>query len=1300
MAMVIYCGQCDAKQPNDWKAGNSCTTCGGMVREEVRCTWCVKPTPKAKFCKHCGSEVQSDKYFGAARILKSLGVSQMDLTSQLMELSEQKLVQYQNQYNWHFTIVQKAVEDMQRLEKMVVIQGQEKFSKVENELLDKIPFDADLLEKGEKYKVQYIEDDLEFLKQHAHSISSVNIELAKAAFLRWLPLQHMGSALLTSQLIFEKIVSEKSFHREEFALLLGHINVFNPEFDWTPFRKSQSLLKEGKSFIEVFVAVLEPLLDITYLQPYAAVALVNVLRQLNITGHIGYQRYEFLAGEALDSHDLSLRLSAAFLFDDEDAIAIIARQDSAVGVEAVKWLLKHDSRKIAGMVTGNSLTTTQFLTIGQWLKDLNTDYDKVFAHWQQRRFRLQEKHRERRFQSFNGGSIDDHQARLDEETREWASLEEQKPQSPTSPQALEELSRYALNMIIDQRKFKDAVEEDADGIPLYLRILHFAVTYGIFTQEDLDAIISNSKTYDRRDAVGVLLSSPPQSELDYSSAQDYYFLGSEEYKKYNDGFLHLKSWKAPLEAGHYPSSRALEKALRFVNLHQYVVSVKDETNRDILLDVLGLLLKIPNEVSHITARFIIIQTLDIRNYLLAEWYADAAIRYGFCCRSIYYVSGASEPRKFEIGDTFIADFFEGSWEKFIHTYSRLAPVSSGSAHGPIRLVTNWIDHNPAALAQQLHQNPEWALQTIDALKEALLIQGDQGILNIRTDEGRYPLIEALGLKKWDMADVALYYHRAGDLHYHQPESCLKRFHEWLTDKGGVNYYSPAFEKYARHFCTFSADAKKIPAGMIPLWLSESAASNNDIKKRDFFESRFSVLASLGCNNPLATVLREGDEFQLTSAYVFENMFSGFGEVVAYAKANFHYGLKSPANRFVLQVLYHAKDELVERAESEQELADLVGALSALALNQQDAKMYNDYWLSYLIDVIIAQRDGFSNRLGFVNMVWKLGGLHYSISEKIYDFVKENIGECIVSDPETGVRAVYAYFEDYYFGNRIDAKWVIYILREKISEIARAFEQHTALLMEMGEFMLDYITKEVRTGEADQRRTLGELEKHFHAVLRQMAPENVPPKLVDQIRKRINSGKISLHISTQLERWMDDCGFIVEEEATGVAPESREAGQVELPDEIDYDPEEIHMDMMQLSTFMSTFRVDKDQVTTLINHLPYYKKDRADNPMMLSILMMKQAEIKAFLTEDMNAAIALYQQLLEIVIDPLCAPNGPFSGYGQMAVLIMPQMLEGSIFAMQYISSVETMAASGAYAAAHKEMLLNLAEQLKSQQTIS
>ena len=71
--MRAVCEKCGAAQPPDWKAGDLCGACGAAVRRDVRCFWCAKGTPFAKFCRSCGAELVDERLFSAARMLKDAG---------------------------------------------------------------------------------------------------------------------------------------------------------------------------------------------------------------------------------------------------------------------------------------------------------------------------------------------------------------------------------------------------------------------------------------------------------------------------------------------------------------------------------------------------------------------------------------------------------------------------------------------------------------------------------------------------------------------------------------------------------------------------------------------------------------------------------------------------------------------------------------------------------------------------------------------------------------------------------------------------------------------------------------------------------------------------------------------------------------------------------------------------------------------------------------------------------------------------------------------------------------------------
>ena len=86
--MRALCEGCGKPQPPDWKAGDLCSYCGKSVRHDVRCYWCAKWVPAAKFCRSCGAETVEETLYGAARMLKRAEDFGMDRLSFPLEIAE------------------------------------------------------------------------------------------------------------------------------------------------------------------------------------------------------------------------------------------------------------------------------------------------------------------------------------------------------------------------------------------------------------------------------------------------------------------------------------------------------------------------------------------------------------------------------------------------------------------------------------------------------------------------------------------------------------------------------------------------------------------------------------------------------------------------------------------------------------------------------------------------------------------------------------------------------------------------------------------------------------------------------------------------------------------------------------------------------------------------------------------------------------------------------------------------------------------------------------------------------------
>src|SRR5436189_5772683 len=114
--MRALCEGCGKPQPPDWKAGDLCSYCGKAVRHDVRCYWCAKWVPAAKFCRSCGAVVVDEKLYGAARMLKDAGTDRFTIPKQLQDFDPDQIENFSRIYQRHAIAVARHVDDLRFLE--------------------------------------------------------------------------------------------------------------------------------------------------------------------------------------------------------------------------------------------------------------------------------------------------------------------------------------------------------------------------------------------------------------------------------------------------------------------------------------------------------------------------------------------------------------------------------------------------------------------------------------------------------------------------------------------------------------------------------------------------------------------------------------------------------------------------------------------------------------------------------------------------------------------------------------------------------------------------------------------------------------------------------------------------------------------------------------------------------------------------------------------------------------------------------------------------------------------------------
>lgn len=115
--MRAICEACTQPQPTGWQAGDLCSHCGQAVRREVRCFWCAKWTPAAKYCRSCGAECVDERQYGAARMLNDAGTDRFTVPKMLRELDPDQIENFTRIYQRQAAMVARHVDDVRLLER-------------------------------------------------------------------------------------------------------------------------------------------------------------------------------------------------------------------------------------------------------------------------------------------------------------------------------------------------------------------------------------------------------------------------------------------------------------------------------------------------------------------------------------------------------------------------------------------------------------------------------------------------------------------------------------------------------------------------------------------------------------------------------------------------------------------------------------------------------------------------------------------------------------------------------------------------------------------------------------------------------------------------------------------------------------------------------------------------------------------------------------------------------------------------------------------------------------------------------
>ena len=141
--MRAQCEACEKFQAPDWKAGDLCSFCGKSVRRDVRCYWCAKWVPAAKFCRSCGAAIVEERLYGAARMLKDAGTDRFTIPKQLKEFDPDQIENFSRIYQRHAIAVAAHVDAVRTAEQF--LRQKHWSAALEDQLIPQLPWPEETL---------------------------------------------------------------------------------------------------------------------------------------------------------------------------------------------------------------------------------------------------------------------------------------------------------------------------------------------------------------------------------------------------------------------------------------------------------------------------------------------------------------------------------------------------------------------------------------------------------------------------------------------------------------------------------------------------------------------------------------------------------------------------------------------------------------------------------------------------------------------------------------------------------------------------------------------------------------------------------------------------------------------------------------------------------------------------------------------------------------------------------------------------------------------------------------------------
>lgn len=714
-----------------------------------------------------------------------------------------------------------------------------------------------------------------------------------------------------------------------------------------------------------------------------------------------------------------------------------------------------------------------------------------------------------------------------------------------------------------------------------------------------------------------------------------------------------------------------------------VALLADAVHEQHLANILFGLINKQDTSAFLTVKFMLKLGITSDNDMLAQWMGKNLQTNCYFEELNYCPTGSETIKRYNLEEGFVKDFFDGDAHAFIcaftHALKHALPVE--------KVLSTLINKHLQIFADMLLANPQGCETLANAIVHSFASQQHHYHLSkinaARATSGEFPLLSTLSSRPWERVTFKIFA-SVDEQHVFSPVQALNFktavedfIYQIEADGEFLNEVRKTFTlqldagvPISHHIlsCLFFA-AVQIEAPVCAREFCSTISSfhwkQKNAKEKYFYSFQNSSYPFEPGLKLLEHLFGNIRSFCTTLEVLVKNSKDGFEEIT----------------KLIFDLLVQMDDRILTLSVEDKETFERFLRIMVTSITSRNR--WHEILKKQAFQVMLSNLSGYGDKAWLLNALWNAPTQYNHFRDAFKHELDEIRSELLLSlikeEPDKWILKTFTYLEGYYL-HGVEYSWLEVLLRSNQSFIAAQLKTLPDESSQIRHMLLTALAK----SEAEYFAK----KEFFNFVADQLVQIYNCNPLASDVAKELNilleEGKIAIHLRPKMEAFVQSLSRSeVTQSNRKLSPEAYDLSYSE--DEMQYNQIEV----------IANFTLTDPGIALLCMHLPYYRKDRKNEPVLLDFVEEKAEILKSIFKSQPGTEVSLLQKLYEIITDAATGPEAPFPAYGEKARALLILFAEGSFFIGHYLQTLKhTLATQTDFCKEHKAFLSLLVDELE------